>query len=225
MITNQFRIPLCHFHCSYWQNILLNFTLREKGPLVLVKTTFFSLFEINSWFPMQIVMAMHLLICFITYAHKMTLLGFLGENIWVSSIGRWSVFRLVVLHRGFSLANVHQAFQVLADILPQSFLCWLWYHSCHMNQILDPHLFAFSLLLENPLPCHQQRDYYKLEEIRPTLGEGTTRLIQKNTIGTFRKKCFWKKSEVHIFARSLWWITEFIFLICSQQNTGYWHYS
>ena len=44
MITNQFRIYLCHFHCSHWQNHLLNFTFREKGPLVLVKTTFSSLF-------------------------------------------------------------------------------------------------------------------------------------------------------------------------------------
>ena len=44
MITNQFRIYLCHFHCSHWQNHLLNFMFREKGPLVLVKTPFFSLF-------------------------------------------------------------------------------------------------------------------------------------------------------------------------------------
>ena len=34
---------------------------------------------------MQIVMAMYLLICFITYAHKMILWDFLGEKIWVSS--------------------------------------------------------------------------------------------------------------------------------------------
>ena len=33
-----------HFHCSHWQNHLLNFKFREKGPLVLVKTTFSSLF-------------------------------------------------------------------------------------------------------------------------------------------------------------------------------------
>ena len=44
MITNQFRIYLCHFHCSHWQNHLLNFTFRERGPSVLVKTTFSSLF-------------------------------------------------------------------------------------------------------------------------------------------------------------------------------------
>ena len=44
MITNQFRIYLCHFHCSHGQNHLLNFTFREKGPFVLVNTTFFSLF-------------------------------------------------------------------------------------------------------------------------------------------------------------------------------------
>ena len=33
-----------HFHCSHWQNHLFNFKFREKGPLVLVKTTFSSLF-------------------------------------------------------------------------------------------------------------------------------------------------------------------------------------
>ena len=38
MITNQFRIYLC-----LWQNNLLKFTFREKGPLGLVKT-FSSLF-------------------------------------------------------------------------------------------------------------------------------------------------------------------------------------
>ena len=38
MITNQFIIYLCHFHCSHWQNHLLDFTFREKGSLVLVKT-------------------------------------------------------------------------------------------------------------------------------------------------------------------------------------------
>ena len=76
MITNQFRIYLCHFRCLHWQNHLLNFKFREKGPLVLVKTTFSSLFWINTWSPMQIVMAMYLLIFFITYAHKMILWDF-----------------------------------------------------------------------------------------------------------------------------------------------------
>ena len=37
---------------------------------------------------MQIVMAMYLLICFITYDHKMILWDFLEEKIWMSSIGR-----------------------------------------------------------------------------------------------------------------------------------------
>ena len=45
MIIIQFRIYLCHFHCSRWQNHLLNFTFREKGHLVLAKTTFSSLFR------------------------------------------------------------------------------------------------------------------------------------------------------------------------------------
>ena len=37
---------------------------------------------------MQIVMAMYLLLCFITYAHKMILWDFWENNILVSSIGR-----------------------------------------------------------------------------------------------------------------------------------------
>ena len=33
-----------HFHCSHWQNHHFNFKFRERGPLVLAKTTFSSLF-------------------------------------------------------------------------------------------------------------------------------------------------------------------------------------
>ena len=88
MITNQFIIHLCHFHCSHWQNHLLNFTFREKGPLVLVKTTFSSLFwnkllifhaSCNGHVPFD--MFHHIL-------PQNDTLGFLGENIWMSSIGK-----------------------------------------------------------------------------------------------------------------------------------------
>ena len=59
-----------------------------------------------------------------------------------------------------TITNVHnsrrrascKAFQALADIPPQSFWDWLWHHSCHMNRILNPHLFAFSFLLNTI--CH-----------------------------------------------------------------------
>ena len=87
MITYQFGIYLCHFHCSHWLNHLLNFTFREKGPLVLVKTTFSSLFwnklliphaNCNGHVPSD--MFHHIL-------PQNDTLGFLGENIWVSSIG------------------------------------------------------------------------------------------------------------------------------------------
>ena len=56
--------------------------------------------------------------------------------------------------------------------------CWLINHlglfdadceaiNCyHMSQILDLHLFASSRLLENPLPCHQQRGT-RLEPLSP----------------------------------------------------------
>ena len=47
---------------------------------------------------MQIVMAMYILICFITYAHKMILWDFLGENILVSSIGRYATLGYTVVY-------------------------------------------------------------------------------------------------------------------------------
>ena len=98
MITNQFRKYLCHFHCSHWQNHLLNFTFIEKGPLVLVKTTFSSLFwnklliphaNCNGHIPFG--MFHHILPQYDT-------LGFLGENIWVSSIGRCATLGYTAVH-------------------------------------------------------------------------------------------------------------------------------
>ena len=77
MITNQFRIYLSHFHCSHWLNHLLNFMFREKGPLVLGKTTFSSLF----WNKLLIPHANcngH--VPFDMFHHKMILWDFLGEK-------------------------------------------------------------------------------------------------------------------------------------------------
>ena len=87
MITNQFRIYLCHFHCSHWQNHLLNFTFREKGPLVLVKT-FSSLFRNKLLIPHANCYGHVPFDMFHHIPPKNDTLGFLGENIWVSSIGR-----------------------------------------------------------------------------------------------------------------------------------------
>ena len=41
-------------------------------------------------------------------------------------------------------------FQVLADIPPQSFWCWLWDHRCRMNQKLDPHFFGIFSSVGTP---------------------------------------------------------------------------
>ena len=65
---------------------------------------------------MQIVMPMYLLICFITYAHKMIRWDFLGENIWVSNIGRcatlgytaviWSEVEIITIMSTYSCKTV-----------------------------------------------------------------------------------------------------------------------
>ena len=88
MISNQFRIYLCYFHCSHRQNHLLNFTFREKGPLVLVKTTFSSLFRNKLPIPHANCNGHAPFDMFHHICPQNDTLGFLGENILVSSIGR-----------------------------------------------------------------------------------------------------------------------------------------
>ena len=106
---NQFRICSYHFYKYHWPNSISNATVR----LISVKTAFFKLFWHKFLIPIQNVMVMHILICFIIQTHiNMFWDGFENTgNIWVSYISRCatlayaSVQLLQMIYEGGSSVN------------------------------------------------------------------------------------------------------------------------
>ena len=65
--------------------------------------------------------------------------------------GRWSCLPLAIFDLSLKWWAPYKACQVLVDKPPQSFLCWLWGHSCHRSDLIYTFLhllFCWSTL------CH-----------------------------------------------------------------------